>query len=77
MTATTMSALIAIIIAICQAVKLTRFPARYIPVLAVALGILGSVYVSGSDWIQIAAGVLAGLAASGLYSGYKKTIINK
>lgn len=72
-----MAALIAVIIALCQAVKYTRFPNRYIPLLAIALGIVGSVYIGGTEWLQIAAGVLAGLSSAGLYSGFKTTIINK
>ena len=76
MTVTTTAGLILIIVTLCQALKQTTLPTRYIPVISILLGIAGGVYLGGTSWIDVSAGIISGLSASGLYSGYKKTIIN-
>ena len=72
-----MASLIVVITAIVQAVKVTKLPSRYLPLLAVVLGLAGAFAFGGADWISAGAGIVTGLSASGLYSVYKRTIINK
>lgn len=76
MTLTMISGLVLVIVAVCQGVKYAGVSSRYIPILAIVLGIAGAVYLAGADWLEVASGVIAGLTSSGLYSGLKKTIIN-
>lgn len=48
--------------------------ARYLPLLALLFGVLGTWVVSGqTDWIS---GLVLGLTASGLYSGTKSVVRN-
>jgi len=77
MSPTLMASMIVVILAICEAIKYTKVRTRWIPLIAVVLGILGSMYFGGAGWIELAAGVVTGLSSSGLYSLYKRTIINK
>lgn len=73
MTVTTISGLVLVIIAVCQAIKYAGLSTRFIPVLAILLGVAGSFYFSGADWFEAASGVIAGLTASGLWSGVRAT----
>ena len=77
MTPTTMASMIVVIMALCEAIKYTRISSRWIPLLAVLLGIGGAIAFGKDGWLDLAAGVVTGLSSSGLYSVYKKTIINK
>jgi hypothetical protein len=74
---TTIGLLIVIVIAICEGLKFAKFPTRYIPLAAIALAIIGAIAVGGLSWLQVSAGVVLGLASSGLYSGFRSTILNK
>jgi predicted RND superfamily exporter protein len=67
---------LALVAAVRQAVNL---PTRFLPLLAVALGVAWNLGLKGADvpdinWGTAAIlGVLSGLSASGLYSGTKAT----
>lgn len=71
------SAIVAVIIAICQALKYAGFPSRFIPLVSIALGIAGALYFGKSDLLTVLAGIVTGLTASGLFSAFKATILNK
>lgn len=77
MTLTNVTGLVLIIVALCQAIKYAGVASRWIPIISILLGLIGSILLGGPSWIEMATGVISGLTASGLYSGYKKTIINK
>ncbi len=72
-----MASMIVVIMALCEAIKYTRVAPRWIPLIAVILGVTGAVFIGKDGWLDLAAGVVTGLSSSGLYSVYKKTIINK
>lgn len=64
-----------IIIAIVQVIKQTRYiEDRFIPIVSLFCGILFYAIFSGIDTTSIYEGLIAGLTASGLYSGVKTTI---
>ena len=67
------AALVGLIMALVEAAKRTGFPARYSPILALALGIAAGVFwVFPGDYVQgVWAGIVMGLSAIGLYSGPK------
>lgn len=69
--------IVAIIIAVCEAVKYAGLKTRYIPLIAIALGIGGAVYVGGINWMQVLYGILTAFIASGMFSTFKKTVLNK
>jgi hypothetical protein len=77
MTLTNISGLVLIIVALCQGIKYAGVPTKWIPIISILLGILGSIVLGGTSWVEMSAGIISGLTASGLYSGYKKTIISK
>lgn len=78
MFATEIAALVVIIIGICEAIKYAGMNTRWIPLIAVLLGIVGTLIIGTTGWLTILAGVMSGLAASGLYAGvFKTTILNQ
>ena len=69
--------LVVIIIAICQGAKYAGLNTRWIPLGAIVLGLAGSLYIGGINWLSVWAGLITAFTASGLFSGFKKTILNK
>ncbi|TLS51016.1 hypothetical protein FE782_16615 [Paenibacillus antri] len=69
-------ALIPLIVALVGLVGRMGVTARFLPAVAIALGLVaGFVYVAPGDWRQAAlAGVVMGLSAIGAYSGVKNTV---
>ena len=66
------------IIVLCQFAKQLNFiNRRAIPVIALVLGVPVSFVVGGVDWAQTAGGILVGLSAVGLYSGFRSTVQGK
>lgn len=68
------SGLVVVIVGVVEAIKRAlNLDSRFAPLLAIALGIgaLGS--LDGFSTVAIFEGIVAGLAASGLYSGVKTT----
>lgn len=71
---TQFAVIIPIIVGLVQVAKRTGLASRYYPLLSVVLGaVAGFVYVS-ADTIGVLMGITAGLSASGLFSGARKTI---
>lgn len=69
--------IVVLIIAICQGIKRAGISSRYIPIIAIVLGIIGAVYFDGVNWLATASGIILSLIAQGLYSGFKRTVLNK
>jgi uncharacterized membrane protein len=69
-------AVVPIIIAIVQAIKMVGLPHKFSPIVSIGVGILVA-FIFGHEMRDITqnllAGVIYGLSASGLYSGVKTT----
>lgn len=73
---TSAAAVIPVIVAVTQAIKLVGVPNKFAPIISIALGILvGFIFRHDSQDLSgtILQGVVYGLGASGLYSGVKTT----
>lgn len=68
--------IIPFILGIVELFKRAGVSKRFLPFIAVVIGIaVGVVYITDFDWKQgILIGAMLGLSASGLYSGTKNTI---
>lgn len=75
--ATTVGALVVVIIAICEAVKIAGTPSRFIPLISVVLGIAGAWVFDNVNFLSTLAGVVLGLATTGGYRLVKTSILNK
>ena len=71
------SALVVVVLAVTEAIKRAGVSTRYVPLVAIVLGIVGSLYLDGISWLSTASGVVTGLTSSGLFSGFKKVVLNK
>ena len=66
-------AIIPVILGIVEVVKQVGLPSKFAPLVSVMVGV-GLVALTGEIWQSIVAqGLIAGLAASGLWSGAKST----
>jgi len=75
---TLVGALVVVIVAATQVIKNLRFVStRYVPLIAILLGISGSFTLGGVEWLSVASGVIIGLSSVGLYSGFKATVLGK
>lgn len=65
--------IVPVIVGIVQAVKMTKIPDMYAPMISIAIGIfIAFMMDSGDLWgHSVMAGIVYGLSASGLYSGSK------
>src|SRR5690554_7580483 len=70
------AALVGLIMALVEAAKRTGMPARFAPLLALALGVVAGVFlVSPGDVVQgVVWGIAMGLVFVGLYSGGKNVV---
>lgn len=68
---------IVLVIAICQAIKYAGVNTRFIPIIALVLGMGGAFFFEGVSWLATVSGIVLGLTSSGLFSGFKATILNK
>jgi hypothetical protein len=67
-------AIVPVILGLVQVVKQVGLPSRFAPLASIAIGI-GLVALTGVAWQAfVVQGIIAGLAASGLWSGSKATI---
>ena len=67
-------ALVPVIVGLVQAIKKTGYvKSRFLPLLAIALGIVGAWLLTGFSSLDVIQGIIAGLSASGLWSGSKAT----
>ena len=71
------SALVIIIVALCEGMKVAGLSVRWIPLLSVLLGIFGSFLVDGVSFLSVASGVILGVATTGGYRVIKTSILNK
>lgn len=69
--------LVVVIIGLCQAIKYAGVNTRWIPLIAIILGLAGSIFLGGANWLTILAGLVSAFTASGIFSGFKKTVLNK
>ena len=69
--------LVVVIIGLCQAIKYAGLNTRWIPLISLGLGLAGALYLGGVNWLSVFAGVVTALTASGLFSGFKKLVLNK
>jgi hypothetical protein len=74
---TTAGLIVVLVIAICEAIKYAGLKSRWIPLIAVGLGILGTVIFDGVSFLSTAAGVILGLATTGGYRLVKTSLFNK
>ena len=66
-------AIVPVIVGLVQVIKAAGVPSKYAPLVSIILGI-GFVALTTVAWQAfVAQGIIAGLAASGLYSGVKST----
>ena len=72
---TTVVVSIIAILALCQGWKAFRIVTtnRYVPLVALVLGVLASLIIKG----DVVLGLVMGLAAVGLYSGFRSVVFNK
>lgn len=71
------SAIIAVIMSLAEVAKQLGVPAKYIPILDVALGVIISVLCSAKEkgvMKSVAAGLAYGLSSCGAFSGVKNLI---
>lgn len=66
-------AIVPVILGLVQVAKQVGLPSKFAPLVSIALGV-GLVALTGASWqADIVQGIIAGLAASGLWSGSKST----
>lgn len=71
----TILALVPILIALIEVLKIAGLPSRYAPLFSLVLGVTGAAAVTMSvSPTTIVSGLVVGLSASGLYAGTKATI---
>lgn len=71
-----MSVVVAVIIGLSEVVKGFGLNVKFIPVVNLVFGVIGGIVYMYPNDIKVAVfyGVIAGLSASGLYSGAKNTV---
>lgn len=67
--------LIPAVTAVVSAIKVTGVSKKWIPIISMAVGILGVMAFDGFSGINTIIGVITGLSASGLYSGAKTMLV--
>lgn len=70
-------AIVVVILTITGALKFAGVSSRFLPLIAVILGIAGGIYTGGTSWITVASGIFLGFSTSGLYDFAKITIAGK
>ena len=66
-------AIVPVILGLVQVAKQVGLPSKFAPLVSIALGV-GLVALTGASWqADIVQGIIAGLAASGLWSSSKAT----
>ncbi|TXG77201.1 hypothetical protein E6Q11_03210 [Candidatus Dojkabacteria bacterium] len=66
----TFTLIVALVIGITEVIKRLGTPKKFLPVIALVIGVVIS-YLTGFDWVS---GIVAGLSASGIWSGLKTTM---
>jgi len=65
--------LVPVVLGVTQVFKLTGLSSRWCPLVSLLLGVGGAFLVGGVHAVNIIQGIVAGLSASGLWSGVKAT----
>lgn len=67
---------VAVIVGVIEVIKrASGLNTRYVPLLAVILGIITYIFLGDSDIVEnILTGIIVGLSSIGLYAGTKKTV---
>ncbi|SHG89095.1 holin [Tepidibacter thalassicus] len=70
--------MISLIIGITQAIKIAGLPKKFAPIVSLVLGIIMCVFFESKGDIKqsVLDGIILGLTASGLFSGYKSMTKN-
>lgn len=76
-TTSIIGAIVVVVISICESIKAIGVPSRYIPLISVILGILGSWTFDHINFLTTLTGVILGLATTGGYRLIKTTLLNK
>ena len=66
--------LVPVILGVVQVAKVSGLKSRFAPLASLLLGVLGTFVISGFGSVDIIQGLIAGLSASGLWSGAKKSL---
>ena len=69
--------LVIIVVALCEGTKYAGLKARFIPLLAAVLGLLGALLWGGATFLSAGADVIVGLATTGGYRLVKTSLFNK
>ena len=69
--------IVVIVIALCEAIKYAGVKSRFIPIIAVILGLIGAYIYGGVNFLSSGAGLVLGLATTGGYRLLKTSILNK
>ena len=64
--------IVVLVLAVCEAVKRAGLQSKFVPLLAVVLGLLGAFWFDGVNFLATASGVVLGLATTGGYTLVKK-----
>lgn len=65
-------AVVGAILVICEAIKRAGVRAKFIPLIAILLGIVGAFLFGGLDWANILVGIILGLGTTLGYREVKK-----
>lgn len=69
--------IIPVLVGVLEVFKKIGLPVKYVPLVSLLLGVIGSLSVSGLGVEQVIQGFVFGLSACGLYSGTKTTLENE
>lgn len=65
--------LVPVVLGVVEAIKRAGLSSRWAALVSIALGILGAWALGGFSSLNIVEGIIAGLTASGLWSGVRAT----
>jgi len=67
--------LVPVVVGVVQVIKMAGLSSRWVPLTSLVLATVGAVFLGGAfDPTTVVQGLMAGLAACGLWSGVKATI---
>ena len=70
--------LVPIVVGLVQVAKISKLSHRWLPLLSLGLGVLGTFLVGAESFSQeVLQGLVVGLSASGLFDVGSKTVLNK
>ncbi len=75
MSITSIGEIVGGILVICQAIKWTGFSKKFIPLLAIVLGVVGAFVFGGVDWANTLVGILLGLGTTLTFREIKAAVV--